>query len=107
MGLCVIEQRDALLRGIKRDSVELDSGDPVRNAARVLDGDFIARSAMAVAHSKGGPAWRDARVEEEQFAAFAHAEDAFESGTIHPSGRAGIPGPAAAPDMGRFRIDVG
>ena len=45
--------------------------------------------------------------DEEQFAAFAHSQDAFESGAIHPSGRAGVPGPAAAPDMGRFRVDVG
>ena len=52
MGLCIIEQRDTLLRGIKRHSVELDLSDPVRNAARVLDADFIARSAMAVTHSK-------------------------------------------------------
>ena len=29
----------------------------------------------------------------------AQAQDLFDSGAMHPSGRAGVPGPAAAPDM--------
>ena len=37
----------------------------------------------------------------------AEPEDALDAGTVHPAGRAGVPGPAAAADMLRRGVDVG
>src|SRR5436190_6608644 len=36
----------------------------------------------------------------------AKSENPLEAGPVHPAGRAGVPRPAAAPDVRRYRIDV-
>ena len=35
------------------------------------------------------------------------AKNRFDAGSIHPPGRSSVPGPSAASDMRRFRIDIG
>ena len=48
-----------------------------------------------------------AGIEEQRRSLQTEPEDPFEAGPVHPSGRAGVPGPSAASDMGRRRIEVG
>jgi hypothetical protein len=54
--LCVIAQRDTLIREINPDSVESDLRDATRDAARVLYVEFIGRCTMAIADSRADTA---------------------------------------------------
>jgi hypothetical protein len=57
--------------------------------------------------SKPGQAGRQARVDDQVAALAPDAQDALDAGAVHPRRRARVPGPAAAPDVRRHRVDVG
>src|SRR5262245_24277348 len=73
---------------------------------RVLDADLVARRVVAKRDGKTRPAPRDARVDEERGPAEPEAQQPLDAGPIHPPGRARVPGPAPAPRMRRFGVDV-
>ena len=62
---------------------------------------------MAEDDLEAGPRPRDAGIERRASRPQAEAEDPLEARAVHPAGRAGVPGPAAAPDVRRLGVDVG
>ena len=56
---------------------------------------------------KPGHAGRDARRDRERRSAPPEPEDVLEPEPVEPRGRARVPGPSAAPDVERMRVDVG
>ena len=100
-------------RGISRSvsrqrfAVELQARDAAADPVRILDRDLVARRAVAEDDLEAPPGPRHAGIEDQRRAAQAEAEDPLEARPIHPSGRAGVPGPAAAPDVRRLGVDVG
>src|SRR5690606_36617393 len=70
------------------------------------DGDAIASAADAQRHGKAPPRRRQRRPDEEPPVLAADAEHVLDRDAIEPAGRAGVPGPAAAPGL-VLAIDVG
>src|SRR6185312_15704344 len=94
----------------QRLAVQFDARHAAANVVRILYLDVVGAgmllAAMPIAELKAGPALRDARVDAQPVAAQAEAENRLQRGAIKPGGRAGVPGPAAAADVRRHRIDV-
>src|ERR1700733_3160710 len=82
-------------------------GDPAIDATRVLDRYFVERRAIPEHDLEARPVFGDARCEDQKRTLAAQAENRFDSGLIHPPGRACIPCPSAASGMRRIRIDIG
>src|SRR6185503_3419740 len=71
--------------------------DVIDPAAFVADhGDAVDRLAEAVAELEAGPVRRQARRDPQPVAFTPQSEQRFDREPVHPSRRAGIPGPAAA-----------
>ena len=82
--------------------------DAAGDAARVLDRDLVARGVVAegdleAAATRAGCTGRDGATAPRR----RKPEDPLEPGAVHPARRAGVPGPAAAPDVRRLGVDVG
>src|SRR5262249_7738481 len=90
-----------------RPAVDLQPRDAGPRAIRVLDGDLVARGAIAEGDRESGPGPGYAGRERQHRAADLEAEKGFEGAAIQPSGRSRIPGPAAAPIVRVHRVDVG
>src|SRR5215471_13127147 len=104
--LSVIGERD-LARAAGDDlAVELDTRDAFARAARVFDRELVPRRVIAKGHGVTRPGVRDARIQVQRGATQAETEDGLDAGTVHPSRRAGVPGPAAAPDVRSLGVDV-
>ncbi len=85
-------------------SSALDTPPPRRFG--VLDRDRVAGSFEAPFDGVARPRRRDARVQREGSAPARESEDPLQPDAIHPAGRAGVPGPAAAPAMRWVVVDV-
>ena len=68
--------------------------------------DGIHAVAVAIAQRVRRPVGRDAWGDVQLVAFATQAEQRFDDQAIHPAGRAGVPGPAAATDVRRDRIHV-
>src|SRR5262245_14526618 len=102
----VIDQRQGDAPGRDLAAVDLHARDAAGDAVRVFDAHLVARAVIAERDREARPAARDAWVDEQRGAAEAKAQEPFDPRAIHPTGGAGVPGPAAAARMGRLRIDV-
>ena len=67
----------------------------------------VARRAVAELDLEPRPASRDARVDREAGPLPSDPEDRLHRRLVHPAGRTGVPGPAAAADVRRLGVDVG
>src|ERR1700683_5167861 len=101
MGRAVVSQRDPRFLVGQRDTIELDANDAAANAGGVLHLDVVARGPGSEDDFKTRPCFWDAWVEDQRRSPQTEPEDLFETCAVHPSGRAGVPGPSAASDMGR------
>ena len=96
-----------MLAGWSRGPSSFGGCHPARRAPRVLDRDLVPGRAVAEHDREAGPGPRDARIDLEPRAPQPEPEDRLEARPVHPRGRAGVPGPAAAADVRRLGIDVG
>src|SRR3546814_18833519 len=69
--------------------------------------DAVDGIAEAIAHAVAGPAGGDAGRQPQRVAFQTQAEQRFEDQPVHPAGRTGVPGPAAAADVRLDGIDIG
>src|SRR5665647_3557108 len=72
----------------------------------IVNGHLIAGSAVSKHDVKISPCAGHTRVEPQSVALNGETQDRFEACPIHPSGRSRVPGPAAAPYMGRNGVDI-
>src|SRR5262249_18882303 len=101
MRLRVIDELDGSDRSHPH-AVHLDAGDALHDPVGVPDGVGIARGAVPHGPRVRWPASRNAWVHVERAASQPHAEDPLEGGAVHPTRRAGVPGPSTAADMWRL-----
>ena len=92
--------------GIDADAVEQCARHATAALVRILDGDLVARTAVAEGEREAAPRRRDAGVESERLSCEAQSENAFQPGAIEPACRAGVPAPAAPPGMLGMGVDV-
>src|ERR1700722_19212687 len=84
--------------------VEFDRQNAAADAQWILDSDGVLRGAVAERNFEAGPRLGNARVEQQTVALQTKAENPLERHPIEPTGGSGVPGPTAAPDMGRHGI---
>ena len=72
----------------------------------ILDGELVTRRVISERGLEARPRARDARVDAKRSSADAEAEDPLDARPVHPAGRSRVPGPAAAADVRRLRVDV-
>src|SRR5713101_5655634 len=85
----------------QRLAVEFHPGHSAAYATWIFDRDVVARGVVLETHLESLPRLRDARLDDQRFVAQTKSQYPLEARPIHPAGRAGIPGPSAAPDMRR------
>src|SRR5205807_2300085 len=78
-----------------------------QTAAAVADGDVVKGFAVTVVNFQRGPAGGKARGKAEPVHVQVQAEERFRDEAVHPTGRAGVPGPAATANVGYDGVDVG
>src|SRR3954469_21793440 len=100
----VVEQRDR--SRIDRHAVEGRCPDAAAPALRIENGDLVAAVEELPGDPVFGPRGRNARIDDERGAATAEPQDAFDPGTVHPAGGAGVPPPPAASGVRCARVDV-
>src|ERR1017187_426483 len=91
----------------ERLAVEFHTAHSAANAAWVFDRDFITCRAVSIDNLESRPLARDARIDQQRFAADTKAQYPLEARPIHPSRRARVPCPSSPPDMRRHRVHVG
>ena len=103
----VIRQRDPRLVAGQRYAVE--SVTERCRGRRHLDfrPDLVARGAVAEDDLEAGPCPRNAGIEKQATCPAPETPESIRGRAVHPSGRAGVPGPSAAPDMRRHGIEIG
>src|SRR5271166_237364 len=106
MSRTVVGQRDLCLIAGQRHAVELSMDDTAANAAWVLDSYVIVGGVVSEYDSEARPCFWYARIQKQRRSLHPEPEDPLEAGLVHPSSRAGVPGPSATPDMRRAGIDV-
>src|SRR5271154_6043518 len=107
MRLTVIQQRQA--PGASHDSrpVEPQGENALADAAWIFHVELVSCGSVSKHHLKVWPAFGNARVEIQERALDMQPQDAFDTGPLHPAGRAGIPAPTTTPDMGGGGVDIG
>ena len=98
---------DTCLGMVDTRSVEVCVRDAAASMRWIVHADFVTGRCHLHRGFESRPCGRDAGIDDQNIAFAAEAEYAFDPGTEHPPRGAGIPGPAAAPDMRRDRIDIG
>src|SRR5205085_3560424 len=88
-------------------TIHYTARDTATYARRVLDFDAIARPTITVVDLIFAPPARDTWRKLQTLAAQTEAENEFQPRAIHPTGRACVPRPAAAPRVRPDRIDIG
>jgi hypothetical protein len=83
----------------------LSSSTRSSRAIRILDADFIKGRTVAVANLEPLPLPRNAGIEHNRAVTHPKSEQVFDSCPIHPSGRAHVPGPTAAPHVRRLGVN--
>src|SRR5580692_2701283 len=106
MGLAIIRQGDQQRISLQQFAVELDAGNTATNAMRILDGNLVPGGMVAENDFEVSPALWNAGINVQSCPTQMKSEYPLESRPIHPSGRAGVPSPAAAPNMCWFVIYV-
>ena len=112
MDLAIVDQGNPCNTVRHLHAVELDTNDAATHATRILDLDFVARdrvpgAAVAEHDFVARPCLGQTRIDYQRIPVHTESENGFEPGTVQPTRRTGIPGPAAAADMRCHRIDVG
>src|ERR1051326_6032727 len=102
MGRRIVGQVDLCLSCLQRFAVKHDARHTAADAVRVLDGDLVTCGVVLKGDVEARPRLWYAGVNDERGSTETKSEDPFESCPIHPSCRAGVPGPAPAADVGRF-----
>src|SRR5271154_4309006 len=106
MGRAVIRQRDQRWISLQQLAIQLDAKNATADSLRIFDCDVVPRRMVSESNFEMLPTLRDAGIDEERRAAQTKSEDPLETRPIHPSSRARVPRPAAAPYMRRLRIYV-
>src|SRR6202044_2441101 len=91
----------------ERLAVQLDADHSATDAVRIFDRDFVARRAVSINNLEARPFARNARIDQQRFAAETKSQYPFEARAIHPTRGARVPGPSTASDMRRHRVHVG
>src|ERR1700691_1843584 len=102
MGSAVIRQGYQHRISLERLAADLDAGNTAADSVGILDSDLIARGVVAKDDFEVPPGLRDTRINQQSRAAQTKSQYPFETRPIHPSRRAGVPGPAAASHMRRL-----
>ena len=100
-GDCFAVLLDAINRYPRPGAIGFISGGDLR------DVDVVHGFAVAVVDLERLPVRRQAGLEMQLVHFQAQAQQGFDDEAVHPAGRAGVPGPAAAAGVGRQGIDVG
>ncbi len=107
MVCAVVDERRQDRPALQHRAVKPGRDDAARDAVRVGHRDVVGRSATAQGRLEPGPSRRNAGVDLQAIAAHLEAQDALDPGPLHPTCRAGVPGPAAASDPPWRGGDVG
>src|SRR5208283_82618 len=107
MGQAVVRQRNPRLISGQTHAVDLGMDDTAAHAARVLDLYVVTGSVVTEHYSEASPCSWYAWLDEQGCSLQTESENPFEAGPVHPSGRAGVPSPSAASDMGGRGIEIG
>src|SRR5271155_1854613 len=111
MDPAIVDQTNPCASLSNLHAVEYGTSDAATHTTRVFHPDFVARdrfpsAAVAeydfVAWPRLGQTWIDGQC----VAVDTESENGFDSGTVQPTRRTGIPSPAAAAYMRRYRVDV-
>src|SRR5665213_2685102 len=106
MGRGVVLQRYPGVMCGQRQAIELHSQDTAADAAWVLDPYVVAGGVIVKHYPKARPRFWYAWVEEQGRSLQVESENPLEASAVHPSGRAGVPGPSATSDIGGRGIEV-
>src|SRR6266540_784566 len=105
--LTIIHERNSRQAVRQRLAVQLGFSDSTIDAVGVLDRDLVARGVILVDDLESGPLPGYAGRKEQELSLQAKTEDRFDADPVQAPGRAGVPGPSAAPDVRSDRIDIG
>src|SRR4030095_15645698 len=105
MSRAIVDERHGLLSRCLC-AVDLHARNTAGDAIRILDVHLVARRVVTKRDGKAGPGARNAGIDEEGRAAKAKAQQPLDARAIHPAGRARVPAPSAAPQVGRLGVDV-
>ena len=89
------------------NSVDFREDDAPTDPVRVLDGNRVSCGSVLQRGLVLAPSLWNAGVDRQERSAKTQAEQALNPRALQPACRAGIPGPAAPPDVGRSRVYVG
>src|SRR6185437_719227 len=106
--LPIVDQRDRS-RGVQRVAVQLDALHAGANPIGILHADLVAGGAfgaMTIGDLESRPCLWQAWSHAQPIAPQPEPEHGLQRGAVQPRSRAGVPGPAAAADVRRHRIDV-
>src|SRR5688572_1081117 len=104
MGLPVVHDGDRVV--IDFFAVEFRFQDAPPHTIRIEHLDLIGAVADLPVDRVALPGRRHAGIDREGLSTAAHADDALEAGAIEPSGRSGVPAPAAAAGVRWSGVDV-
>ena len=88
-------------------AIQRGAGDAAAHAAGIVHPDKVARRSMQVGGFETSPAVRNAGLDRQLLAPQMDPQNAFHRGAVHPTGRAGVPGPSAAAVVRSRGIHVG
>src|SRR5690348_9709067 len=106
VGLSVVLQFYAGGGTLQPYTIDIHAGDAATDVARVFDLDPEGGVAAPEGERVALPAPRHAGLEQQPVAPQPDAEHPFDDRAVQPAGRTGVPGPAAAADVRRDRIDI-
>ena len=106
---CTVIHQPQAERSIRDDGcINRGVGDATPNAIRIFNpNSHIVLSRVETLSRSCGHALGMHGSRRRRSPSQTQSQDALDAGALHPSGRAGVPGPAAASDMRRRRIDIG
>src|SRR5713226_3298263 len=96
--LTIIHERNSRQAVRQHLAVQLGFSDSTIDTVGVLDRDLVARGAISEDDLEAGPLPGYAGREEQERSLQAKTEDPFDAGPVQAPGRAGVPGPSAAPN---------
>src|SRR5664279_3374073 len=104
--MAVVGERDRGAGARQDSAVQFDRCHPATDSLRVLDDDLVLGRVITEVDLVARPGAGNAGIEQEGRSPQSESEDPLDAGLVHPSRRSGVPGPTAAADVRRFRVDV-
>src|SRR5450759_291083 len=101
MDLAIVDEGNPCNSLRNLHAVKLRTDDAATHAARILDRDFVTRDCVASAAVAeydfvARPRLRQTGVDCQRISVHPESENGFEPGTVQPTCRTAVPGPAAA-----------